>query len=131
MGAVDGSTPYNSDLSPGGLSVLVPLADDHDHDIKHPKPDLDGFEYDPVTRKWACTKCGGDFVSTHEARRHVKTAAKCTGKKVECLRCGDRIHASPWSRKRHFASRRCQKKGRGRGVPTFTVNTAYKEDEEL
>lgn len=91
------------------------------------KTDLEGFEYNHTIRKWVCTKCEGDFVSTHEARRHVKTAAKCTGKKVMCQRCDDRIHASPYSRKRHFASKKCQKKGRKRGVPTYTVNNAFKE----
>lgn len=126
MGAVDASTPYNSNSSPGRLSIPDPLADVHD--AKQTKPN---FEYDPATRKWVCTKCGGDFVTAHEARRHVKTAARCTGKKVECLRCGEHVHASRWSQKRHFATPLCRKKGRRRGAPTFTVDTAYKGVGEL
>ena len=125
LGAVDAPTPYSPSPSPMGTSVLIPLA--HVDDVKPTKPDIEGFEYNPVTRKWVCPKCEGDFVSTHEARRHVKTAAKCTGKKVLCLRCGDRIHAAQWSRKRHFLSKKCQKKGRKRGTPTYTVHNAYVE----
>lgn len=117
---------YNSDLSPTGPAVFIPLA--HVDDVRPGRPYLAGFEQDPVTRKWVCTKCEENFVSTHEARRHVKTAAKCTGKKVVCLRCEDRIHASQWSRKRHFASKKCQKKGRKRGTPAYTVNNAYVEE---
>lgn len=129
---MDAPAPYNPSLSPTGLSVSAALVDFND--VKPAKTDLDGFNYLPTTRKWVCMKCGGDFVSTHEARRHVKTAAKCTGKKVKCLRCGDHIHASHWSRKRHFGSKKCQKKGRKRGTPTYTVNNAYvevPEEEEL
>ena len=126
---VDASVPYHPNLSPAALSVLSALSDVSE--VKSPKSrtDLEGFEYNPFTRKWVCPKCKEDFVSTHEARRHVKTAAKCTGKKVECLRCGDRIHASHWSRKRHFASKKCQKGGRKRGTPAYTVHNAYVEVE--
>jgi hypothetical protein len=123
LSIADVQSPYPN-LSPAELSVLTPF---NREDVKPAKVDLDGFEYNPVTRKWVCTKCGGDFVSTHEARRHVKTAAKCTGIKVKCLRCGDHIHAAPWSRKRHFGSKKCQKKGRKRGTPTYTVNNAFVE----
>ncbi|KAF9648342.1 hypothetical protein BDM02DRAFT_3269557 [Thelephora ganbajun] len=125
LSVADAPTPYNPDLSPIGLSALTPLM--NTEDVKPIKADLDGLEYNHFTRKWVCTKCDGDFVSAHEARRHVKTAAKCTGKKVKCLRCGDPIHASPWSRKRHFGSKKCQKKGRKRGAHTYTVNNAYVE----
>jgi hypothetical protein len=124
-GVVDAPTPCDPNASPTGLSVLIALVDIDD--VKPPKTDLENFEYNPFTRKWVCTKCGEDFVSTHEARRHLKTAAKCTGKKVHCLRCGDNIHASQWSRKRHFVSKKCQKGGRKRGTPTYTVHNAYVE----
>ena len=123
MGVVDVPTPYSPSLSPMGLSLLTPLV--NINDAKATKADLEDFEYHPGTRKWVCTKCNGNFVSTHEARRHVKTAAKCTGKKVKCLRCGDHLHASHFSRKRHFGSKKCQKKGRKRGTPSYTVNNAY------
>lgn len=113
-------------LSPMGLSDPAPLA--NNEEVKPIKVDLEGFNYNPLTRKWVCSRCDGDFVSTHEARRHVKTAAKCTGTKVKCLRCGDHIHAAQWSRKRHFGSKKCQKKGRkSRGVTTYTVNNAFEE----
>ena len=127
LGAMDSSAPYSPTLSPTALSIHSTLSDTSE--VKSPKTDLVGFEYHPFTRKWVCPKCSADFVSTHEARRHVKTAAKCTGKKVECLRCGDRIHASQWSRKRHFTSKKCQKGGRKRGTPSYTVNNAYVEVE--
>lgn len=107
------------------LTILSPLV--NTEAVKAAKPDLENFDYDLLTSKWVCAKCKGDFVSTHEARRHVKTAAKCTGKKVKCLRCDDDIHAAPWSRKRHFGSKKCQKKGRKRGAPTYTLNNAFKD----
>lgn len=135
LGVGDASAHYDPQLSPTALSVLSALSDtatlsDGDtSEVKSTKSDLAGFKYHPFTRKWVCPRCKEDFVSTHEARRHVKTAAKCTGKKVECLRCGDRIHASQWSRKRHFTSKKCQKGGRKRGTPTYTVNNAYVEIE--
>ncbi|KAF9788495.1 hypothetical protein BJ322DRAFT_1049200 [Thelephora terrestris] len=124
LGVADAPAPY-SHLSPTGSSVTSLF--DTSEEVKPTKTDLEGFEYNPFTRKWVCTKCEGDFVSTHEARRHVKTAAKCTGKKVKCLRCGDHIHASGWSRKRHFAAKKCQKGGRKRGAPTYTVNNAFED----
>jgi len=123
---VDAPAPYSPDLPLAALSVLS-LSDSNE--VKPTKTDLAGFEYNPFTRKWVCPKCRDDFVSTHEARRHVKTAAKCTGKKVMCLRCGDHIHASNYSRKRHFTSKKCQKGGRKRGTPTYTVNNAFVEVE--
>ena len=111
------------DLSPTGLSIPTSF------NLEVIKPskvvDLDSFEYNPITRKWVCTKCGGDFVSSHEARRHVKTAAKCTGIKVKCLRCGDHIHAAQWSRERHFRSKKCKKQGRKKGTPNYTVGDAF------
>ena len=129
---MDPSVHYDPELSPAALSVLSALSDvtlSDTSEVKSAKTDLPGFEYHPFTRKWVCPKCHEDFVSTHEARRHVKTAAKCTGKKVECLRCGDRVHASQWSRKRHFTSKKCQKGGRKRGAPAYTVNNAYVDVE--
>ena len=122
LSVADAPAPYNATPSPPGLSAFAALDID---DVKRPKTDLTDFEYQPATRKWVCTKCDSNFVSTHEARRHVKTAAKCTGKKVMCLRCGDPIHASQYSRKRHFTSKKCLKKGRKRGTPTYNVNNAY------
>jgi len=124
---MDASAHYDPELSPTALSDLSPLSDTNG--VKSTKTDLTEFEYNPFTRKWVCPKCNEDFVSTHEARRHVEMAAKCTGKKVECLRCGERIHASYWSRGRHFVTMKCQKGGQKRGTPTYTVNNAFVDVE--
>lgn len=94
---------------------------------KPAKVELECFERNPITRKWVCTKCGADFVGTSEARRHERAAAKCTGRKVRCLRCDKSIHPEPYSRNRHFKTEMCKKGGRKRGSPTYTVNNAFVE----
>jgi DNA-directed RNA polymerase subunit RPC12/RpoP len=90
------------------------------------KVNLEGFKFDPSTRKLVCAKCGGDFVGKYEAGKHVKLAARCTGEKmkVECFRCGSRVYASPSSRERHFGSKKC-KKGQKKGTPIYTVENAF------
>ena len=123
---VDPPSPY-SDHSTVELPMPIPASSANAGGVQFINSDLDGFERDPVTRKWVCTRCDEDFVSKHEARRHADTAAKCTGKKVQCLRCGDSIHASGWSRRRHFKSSKCKRNGRKRGALAYTVKTAFKE----
>ena len=115
LGSMNQPSPY-SDHSTAGLPIPTSI-----------NSDLEGFERDPVTWEWVCTRCNEDFVSKHQARRHTDTAAKCNGKKVQCLRCGDSIHASGWSRRRHFRSGKCKRNGRKRGALTYTVKTAFQE----
>lgn len=61
-------------------------------------------------KQWKCPTCLGTFSGKYEARRHIKSAASCTGTPTPCIYCGELISRGPYSQNRHSVSDRCRKR---------------------